>query len=191
MEINKYDLFKQRIENLSEHFAIVESDGNITPQQEDLIRAFVLLCHAEIENYIEDLATELLENGKERWDTQKTANYNIASLFIESEKIEKNLDTNQKSLQLFSQFRSVIKNNHGIKLHNIKKLFTPLGYALDDFDNLFITELSTFGELRGETAHTSANTQIQNILNFNDVKIKVDHIVTELQTFKNVLHSKV
>lgn len=35
-------------------------------------------------------------------------------------------------------------------------MFTPLGYVIDDFDATFISTLSAFGVLRGETAHSSA-----------------------------------
>jgi len=190
MEDEKYTAFRQRIEELESHFNVEVVDDDITPQQEDLVRAFRLLCHAEIENYIEELAITLLNEGMAYWNEHKLANYNIASLFINSDKIDKNFDVVQKSCQLFADFRKVIKNNHGIKEENIKKLFFPLGYLIDDFDTTFINNLSSFGVSRGLTAHTSAGSQIQQALNFRDEKSKVQNIVAELVQFKNVLYSK-
>lgn len=190
MDDEKYELLKRRIEALKINFNIEVNDNNITPQQEDLVRAFRLLCHAEIEDYIEGLATKLLEDGVQNWNENRVANYNIASLFISSEKIDKNFDITQKAHQLFSKFREKIKSNNGIKEENIKKIFAPLGYSINDFDNLFISDISSFGTSRGQVAHTSASTQTQQALNFDDEKLKVDHIVEGLIDFKRILYSK-
>lgn len=190
MDDEKYQLLNQRIEALKVNFNIEVNDDNITPQQEDLVRAYRLLCHAEIEDYIEGLATKLLEDGVQIWNEKRVANYNIASLFICSEKIERNFDITQKANQLFSNYRNIIKGNHGIKEENIKKIFVPLGYKIDDFDNVFISDISSFGTSRGQVAHTSASTQTQQALNFDDEKLKVDHIVEGLIEFKRNLYSK-
>ena len=189
MRNEKHNLLKERIEKLKENFYFEQADGNITSLQEDYIRAFRLLCHAEIESFIEDLAITLLEQGVLKWNSDKLANYNLVSLFIWFEKIEKNSDTNQKANLVFSKFRDVVKSNHGIKEENIKKLFVPLGYSIDEFDNIFIANISSFGASRGIVAHSNASNTAQQ-LNFTDEKIKVDNIITGLVQFQNKLIEK-
>ena len=50
-------------------------------------KSFVL-CHAEFEDYLEQLANRLIEEGKQKWLREGVANKNIASLFMNSEKMK-------------------------------------------------------------------------------------------------------
>lgn len=190
MENGGYEILKIRIKKLKESFDFEQNEEDITEQQEDLIRAFRLLCYAEIESYIEDLATELLENSIEKWEQNKIANYNLASLFMWHDKIEKKMDVIQKANYIFKQYREIIKENHGIKEHNIRKLFTPLGYSIDDFDAVFISDITSWGGLRGEVAHSSAR-RTTTQLNLTDEIKKVDGIVNGLKDFQNKLNEVV
>lgn len=192
MENEKYIMLKKRINSLETQFNVESVNGDLSSEQQDLVRAFRLLCHAEIENYIEDLALMLLDKGVKTWNQNNSANYNIASLFINSNKIEKEKISSiqEKSNKLFQDYRNIVKHNNGIKEENIKKLFGPLGYGIDDFDSVFISNLTSFGTLRGKTAHTGAGSQIQQALNFEDEKIKVNHIIEGLKTFEETLYSK-
>lgn len=52
--------------------------------------------------------------------------------------------------------KKVTNENHGIKAKNIKELYAPLGYDIDCFNQDFLNELDTFGEIRGVIAHTSS-----------------------------------
>lgn len=190
MEDAKYIMLKKRIETLKNNFNFEQKEEGVTPEQEDLIRAFLLLCHAEIENYIEDLATDLLNNGIEKWNQDKLANYNLASLFMwYNNNIEKR-DIFEKAEHIFGKFRKIIKENHGIKEQNIKKLFVPLGYSIDDFDTDFMSEINSWGTLRGEVAHKSAK-QTTAQLNFEDEVQKVGRIVGGLDIFRKKLYEYV
>lgn len=152
----QYKSLEKRINQIEKHFDFKQSINGITPLQSDRLRGFILLCHAEFEDYFESVALRLLEEAEDKWDKNKIANYNLASLFIYHEKITKS-DTNEsKAKKIIKDYRQMVKDNHGIKEHNIKQLFEPLGYKMDDFNSSFISTLSSFGGMRGETAHTSA-----------------------------------
>ena len=95
-------------------------------------------------------------------------------------------------LDWFHYWKDFCKNwllTLGIKEENIRKLFGPLGYKIDDFDASFISTLSSFGALRGETAHTSAN-KTQQPLDQNTELTRIRDLLVGIEAFENVLNSK-
>ena len=185
----EYKYLKRRILQIEKNFKFKQSINGITSLQEDRLRGLRLLCHAEFEDYFESVALKLLELAEKKWLERKIANYNLASLFIWHDKIGKNETIESKARMIIAKFRKEINSNHGIKEDNIKKLFGPLGYKIDDFDASFISTLSSFGALRGETAHTSAN-KTQQSLDQNTEITRINSILLGIEEFENVLNSK-
>lgn len=185
-----YEVLKKRINEIIHNFSF-DQDQTImpTPQQQDMTRAMIFLCHAEFEDYIEQLATNLLVYGEEKWEKCNLANKNIAALFLEHDKINKNISIDTKVKKVFCDYKEVIKKNHGIKQDNLKKLYKPLGYLIEDFDQTFISELDSFGVRRGKVAHCSASSSVIEILDFNTEKEKIERILDELKNFQEVLLS--
>ncbi|MBL0076368.1 MAG: hypothetical protein IPP41_10680 [Rhodocyclaceae bacterium] len=117
--------------------------GFYTEAEQDSIRAFVLLCHAEFECFIEDLARLL-----------------NATLTAES--------TNAKAGGKFARYHAnktsirvaeAINTNHGLKAANLLSMFGLFGFSEADFDAIdpkFLTQMNAFGSRRGESAHGSA-----------------------------------
>lgn len=185
----EYKHLEKRISQIEKNFKFNQSINGITNLQADRLRGLRLLCHAELEDYFESTALKLLTKAEKKWIERKIANYNLSSLFIWHEKIDKN-DTNEtKANMIIADFRKEIKTNHGIKEENIKKLFGPLGYKIDDFDATFISTLSSFGTLRGETAHTSAN-KTQQPLDQNTELNRIRDLLNGIEDFEDVLNSK-
>ena len=81
-----------------------------------------------------------------------------------------------------------IKNNHGIREHNIKNVFEPLGYCIGDFDSAFIATLDSFGRDRGEVAHSAAKTST--MYDKSTEIRRIDGIVRDFCDFQEVLLSK-
>jgi hypothetical protein len=127
--------------------------------------------------------------AEKKWIEKKIANYNLSSLFIWHDRIDKNDTNDTKASMIIADYRKEIKSNHGIKEENIKKLFGPLGYKIDDFDATFISTLSSFGALRGETAHTSAN-KTQQPLDQNTELNRIRDLLSGIEDFEDVLNSK-
>lgn len=185
----EYRYLERRIIQIKKNFKFHQSINGITSLQADRLRGLRLLCHAEFEDYFESVALRLLNAAEKKWLDKKIANYNLSSVFIWHDRIDKN-DTNEtKARMIITDFRKEIKSNHGIKEDNIKKLFGPLGYKIDDFDAMFISTLSSFGTLRGETAHTSAN-KTQQPLDQNTEITRIDDLLKGISDFERVLNSR-
>ena len=185
----EYKHLEKRISQIEKNFKFNQSINDITNLQADRLRGLRLLCHAELEDYFESVALKLLTKAEKRWVEKKIANYNLSSLFIWHDKIDKNDTNDTKARMIIADYRKEIKSNHGIKEDNIKKLFGPLGYRTDDFDSTFISTLSSFGALRGETAHMSAN-KTQQPLDQNTELKRIKDLLKGIADFEDVLNSK-
>ena len=185
----EYKHLEKRISQIEKNFKFNQSINGITNLQADRLRGLRLLCHAELEDYFESVALKLLTIAEKKWIEKKIANYNLSSLFIWHDRIDKNDTNDTKASMIIADYRKEIKSNHGIKEENIKKLFGPLGYKIDDFDATFISTLSSFGALRGETAHTSAN-KTQQPLDQNTELNRIRDLLSGIEDFEDVLNSK-
>ena len=185
----EYKHLEKRISQIEKNFKFNQSINGITNLQADRLRGLRLLCHAELEDYFESVALKLLTKAEKTWVEKKIANYNLSSLFIWHDKIDKNDTNDTKARMIIADYRKEIKSNHGIKEDNIKKLFGPLGYRTDDFDSTFISTLSSFGALRGETAHMSAN-KTQQPLDQNTELKRIKDLLKGIADFEDVLNSK-
>lgn len=102
----------------------------------------------------------MLSGARRKWNESQKVSTTIAALFAHYEKIETKQTLSSKVNQICIGFeRDRIKKNHGIKEDNIYKLFIPLGLEKDDFDSTWLSTLDSYGENRGNTAHTAARTQ--------------------------------
>ena len=186
---SEYKYLERRIKLLEKHFDFRQDPSGLTQLQEDKIKGFCLLCHAELEDYFESIARRIFQQSADAWKKNKTANFQLASFFIQADKIDTRADSFSKSFQMILAYENVIKNNHGIKGDNILKLYKPLGYELDDFDPMLISELDEFGKRRGESAHTSKkHTTI--VLDKKTEFDRVNRILLLLMDFEAVIRSK-
>ncbi|SEF44989.1 HEPN domain-containing protein [Lachnospira multipara] len=185
---SRYSILEKRINEILENFSFsVDPLNPPTEKQEDYIRAMVVLCHAEFEDYIEQLACMLIEEGKNRWVSEGIANKNIASLFMNTEKMKNDpqmrpMNTTSFAMKTISDFSNIVKNgNHGIKSKNIEDMYKPLGYDIDKFNQDFLNELDAFGLERGKIAHTSSYRTTSKL----DLRTEVDKIKRVLRGIKD------
>lgn len=182
----KYKQLELRIKTIQKNLDFKQSPSGITAIQSDKLRAIIVLSHAEIESYIEDLALIKIDEAEAKWKNTKIADYSLASLFINHERIETSDTSFTKSFKIIKEYRKVIEDNHGIKEHNIKNLFGKIGYKIDDFDSVFIANLEAFGGERGTIAHTTA-TRVTQQMDKSTVLNKINDIVRDLKDFQKVL----
>lgn len=182
-----YEVLKNRINEIISNFSFKQDPTSMpTPQQQDMIRAMIVLCHAEFEDYIENIALLLLEKGEKQWQQLNIANKNISALFLEHEKICNKDSIKTKSCKVINDYKKEIIANHGIKQSNLKKLYNPLGYRIEDFDQTFVNDLESFGSQRGEVAHSSSLSMRQ-MLDFNTEKQKIERILSAIKEFQDTL----
>lgn len=185
----RYRALKSRLKELEKHYikAFYEKDPcDWTKRQHDLARGYRVLCHAEIESYLEDMAMDLLTYSRDRWNGDKEVTIIMTSLltyFYRPEKTDK-LSTmfNKATIDFRKQ---VIEGNHGIKESNIKKLFIPLGVDVESLDTAWISTLDTYGSKRGETAHTSA--RVQRTIDLITEKQDLQNIVEGIEVLENIV----
>jgi hypothetical protein len=174
----RFRILKKRLAEIRKNFLPREfsATASYTAKQIDLARGYRLLSHAEIEAFIEDIASTVIRSKVQRWEAnRKPSNLLVAFLACyhagwsessddpgampeASRKKVKN-DAAEVVRLAFTQYMQKVRENHGVKDSNIKRLILPTGVALTDLDQAWLANLNSFGELRGIVAHTSVSTQ--------------------------------
>lgn len=138
-------------------------------------RAYRVLAHAEVEHYLEDRVREIALHALSLWKVSEQVSAPLLALVAFSGRLmdlpPDSLSPSQKSaatkhdeqLQLGERvnaaskcFFAMLGQNHGVKEPNLLRLLIPIGFKHSDFDPLWLTTMNTFGEARGEAAHSSA-----------------------------------
>ena len=141
--------------------------GVYSERQYDMVRAFVVLAHAEVEHFLEELASDVLDAVKRRWDQSHSAGRCLSALLMYNDKRLPFPDAlgKQQPKDSFEEVARgaikkhrefVIRRNHGLKEANILHLYLPMGVLESDLDPLWLAAMTTFGARRGVVAHTSA-----------------------------------
>jgi len=141
-------------------------DGNYTKKEQDLIRSFVLLTHAEIEAYLEDVAKTRVTKSLSDWNSSRVKSNCIKSVvsFVGHDlKFENDLNSNNIQYRVNKTvahyMSAVVDKNHGIKEKNILKVLLPLGIEINELDQTWLSVMESFGSTRGLIAHSSFNVQ--------------------------------
>lgn len=167
--------------------------GNYTKKEQDLIKSFILLSHAEIESFIEDIAKEKIQTSLQNWNTNRNKSNCLKSVlaFIGGE-INFDNDGNSKLLThrmnriVAHYFSSVIDKNHGIKEANILKILLPLGIELGEIDVTWLSTMNSFGATRGMFAH--ASNRVHSAIDRNTILNQLKtQILPELEVIDNLV----
>jgi hypothetical protein len=163
-----------------------------------LTLAYRVFAHAEIESYLEDRVWDTVLAAKNIWDNQgKASRVLLCVIAFSGQEMEAPPDTitplkGNKNVSLeklkiskkidlaIRCFKSVIDQNHGIKETNLLKLLLPIGIDSDDLDQAWLANMNTFGEERGEIAHSSAIKTKQTPNPADELK-RVKQIIEELE----------
>lgn len=170
-------------------------NGNYSKSELMDCRAFIAFSHAEVEHYLEAIATKILDRVESTWVKKKKASKAIAALMTyrlakgislpddPKQPLSKNrLDT--LIGKAFATHRSAIMGNHGIKPANISELFIPLGMMPDDIKVTLMIQLKNFGIQRGALIHSSSQVSLPKVRDpFDDELADVLFLVTELKKF--------
>lgn len=173
-------------------------NGNYTKKESDLIRSYVLLCHAEIESYFEDIAELKVKKALSSWrNNRKKSNCLLAIMaftademnFAKIKKDDKEKLGYRVSL-VADHFLKKLKNNHGIKSENILSMLLPIGFEREEFDQTWLNAMNAFGSKRGKFAHKASRVQDQidlvtekNEIN-NSILPEIERIDLYLKTLK-------
>jgi hypothetical protein len=158
-------------------------------------RAFLVLCHAEIETYLEEWAKDIARTSETVWQSSgkmtTPLTYLVATL---AERITppntlrgpNPKDSPQRFVEvtakLFQRFYKRIKDNHGIKEANVLTLFDPLGIPATALGTTLLPNLDSLGATRGTHAHQSSKA-VPSVLDPETEYKKIDAILTDLIAF--------
>lgn len=155
----------------------IRTSGNYSKKETDLIRSYVLLAHAEIEAYFEEIATEKARKSLTYWiDGKKSSNCVISIMSfcggeLNWENKEDKVKIQSRVNKTIMHYINSLKKNNGIKSSNIKDILLPLGIDCNDLDQTWLNVMDDFGKLRGSFAHTTHSVQSQ-----IDLKTEKDRI---------------
>lgn len=154
---SKYNELAARISQLEIHLLPeIDPTGLYSAKDNDLVRSYCLLCHAEIEAYLEAYSLTIINTAYNKWDTDKTK---ISPIIFQ---LAYNYTGKSKELpysmvvQSYLKLKKTIETNNGIKENNLNEFFKPIGF---DIDPTLKSILNEFGKTRGQIAHTSFQTQ--------------------------------
>lgn len=138
--------------------------GTYSPRQLDGTRAYVVLCHAEIEYYFEERARDIAAAAFTSWDQLNLSSFALTHLVCNfsgnNDGLPKKLGTNKTAKSLVqnavTQFHRNISSNHGIRTRHILGLLLPIGVQESELDVGWLNTVDGFGTSRGTVAHTAA-----------------------------------
>ncbi len=194
----RYSSLKDRLDELGKNL-LPNPDPNCdySIKDEDLTKAYCVLSHAEIEAYFEDIVYDLVSRAFNEWENDNSlVSPVIFHLAINYNNVEwKKKD--KKTIPPYSTMvsksyhyltNSIIKGNDGIKEKNLKKLFSPIGFEINDaLQNM----LNALGSNRGDIAHNSSS-KLKNKLNKHIDPVtqekEIKQILKALGDFDNALN---
>lgn len=182
----RYNNLVARVTQLESHLLpAIDPTLNYTAKDRDLTRAFCLLCHAELEAYIEDITKEIVDKAFAKWNTNKEIISPIIFHLAYNYRQENGKPKETPYGMVFKSYNSLtdtIKKNNGIKENNLTGFFKPIGFEIDP---TLQSTLNDYGKTRGDIAHTSFNTQQP--LDPATEKNNISQILTALALFDNDL----
>lgn len=179
----------------------------------DRTRAYTVLAHAEIEAYIEDVVLDIVKTHYQlynqqqkfsyvilrlvvsslgRWEDKETKELELSDVPLPSAKAVQNADdpAGEAIQRAFDQYHKIVKNNHGIKEVNLKRLLMPTGITIQQLNGLnptWIANMNNFGAQRGDAAHRS-RMGLKNIPDPRSEKQAVDDLVDGLKALDELLN---
>ena len=170
-------------------------DGRYSVHELTQCRAFITFCHAEVEIYLETVASRIVDAAENHWRRHgRVTNAVAAMLAYRSQKqlalpenpIEQGSKSKFETLvgDAISAQRSAIKGNHGIKPKNLSELYIPIGMSPDQFDEALLIQLKSLGQRRGEHVHQNSQVSLPKVRDpFDDELKDIDFLVDEIQAF--------
>jgi len=187
----RYNKLVSRINLLEIHLLPnVKISGNYTKRESDLIRSYVLLAHAEIESFFEEIALVKIQKALAKWSLNRTKSNCLLSVMsfcageINWDSIP---NTNKDKLsfrinRIVTHYINKLDSNHGIKSNHIYNILLPIGVEEHQIDNTWLSTMDNFGARRGSIAHStiSAQNQIDLVTERNNINNNILPTIRDL-----------
>jgi hypothetical protein len=158
---------------------VINSPSEYSSEELVLARAYILFAHAQLEEYLEEIARQRATATLELAKQGQIGGAVAALLAFHGDKqglpkdFVKYKERSQDSLPSFPKvhpdidrlvlsqikvavdaYNNAIEKNHGVKGANLVTLFAPLGVSPLQMDPLWVAAMDAFGSLRGSHAHS-------------------------------------
>lgn len=200
---SRFKVLKRETERLRKQFLPIPFDPlGVYPNSVNVqahCRAFLVLSHAEFESYFEGWAKDIARASEELWNRSSRVSNPLAFLLSASEyrlvppkKMPSSgaKDSPQKLSEviknLFQEYYKLIKDNNGIKEHNVLALFGPIGIASAAFNATLLPNLDAMGSRRGTWAHNSVSA-VTSVLDPETEYKHVGNLLVDLGAFDSWL----
>jgi hypothetical protein len=182
----RYTKLSRRITVIeSSYLPIVNTLGNYSPKEQDDVRAYLLLVHAEIESYFEEISEEKVKRAFSAWQANRTKSNILLSLVSFSEVGLNQNEIETRVNKALTHYIAKLKMNHGIKEKNILEILLPVGLEYQSLDTTWLNMMSSFGSQRGEVAHSAS--AVQQPLDPATLKSTVTLILLEIQRLDELI----
>lgn len=170
MASRRFLVLDRRVRALEHLLPRLSPLGRYSNRQYDRTRAYLVLCHAEIEGCFEDLVWDIADRGYQRWRHDGRASvalvallsYHQGSLGAVLESLTRpprrpppTLDARVDAVH--ASYRDSVKNNHGIKEKNLLRLLLPIGVRETQLPVGWLQDMNTLGAERGVAAHQTGH----------------------------------
>jgi hypothetical protein len=167
-----------------------------TPLSQDKLRAYRLLAHAEIEYYLESIVRHKVQKSLNDWKEKSKTSIVLLSLLAYDnhefppvpntiQNVTTKNDLNFRIYRIINDFFGLIDMNHGIKEKNIANLLVRIGIDVTQIDQTLISNMNSYGVIRGDLAHSTY--KIQKLINPNDERLTVERIIIDLQVLDKIV----
>jgi hypothetical protein len=148
---------KNRLDRLAISLLPIDKDTQVfLKSEEDRMHAYVLLAHAELEEYLEELGRDVVLKAERLSGSNSCAPVISRLIYLKNKGTGKfNQATPDAIATAVKFYQDIVNANNGIKEPNVMALFMPLGLTHDDFNSTLMGNLNTFGRVRGGIAHTA------------------------------------
>jgi hypothetical protein len=157
-----YEKLDKRVLILEKQLLSFHTNKSLLPRNQDKLRAFKLLVHAEIESFIENVVLTVWTKCDTEWKNNKKVAPSLRFLTLFStSKYDANdnqVSRDDRITQILGSFKKAISNNNGIKRKNILQLIVPLGIEYSVIDQTWLATIDSYGSSRGQVAHNSYST---------------------------------
>jgi hypothetical protein len=176
-----YPDLKKRVERLANSLLPPDNPaGSYTDREKDQIHAYIVLAHAEIEDFLERLARYIADRARRDSTPPLCAPVISRLILYKSARSKEKIDavSTDSVSGAVEYFENILEQNNGVRSENLFRMFMPLGLTHDDFDAVLMQNLDAFASHRGGIAHTAA--RLQQGSSPSNEKRKVENIVSGL-----------
>jgi hypothetical protein len=160
----RYLVLKRRLDKLRRHLLFFlppppMSKTAYTDQELDLTSAYIVLAHAEIESFLEELVLRKAHRAVQQFDaTQRVTPIlrKLVAYYVAQKRRswgEVSLPTPPTVDAAYISFQGHVTNNNGIRRKDIEKLLYPLGVLESSLNQTWLAQMDSFGFNRGGWAH--------------------------------------